>query len=74
LFSSLGADVQGTSPQRKKCLSNTKGERMREYLQFPKDPNRLSFGETAAQNIRGIILAMLAVLVPLVVLAMIIGR
>jgi hypothetical protein len=46
---------------------------MREHLQLPNDPNRLSSGETAAQNFRGIILAMLSVLVPLVVLSMIIG-
>jgi hypothetical protein len=58
----------------KQRLSFTQKEfDMREYIQFPKDPNRLSFGETAAQNIRGIILVMLAVLVPLVVLAMMIG-
>lgn len=46
---------------------------MREYLQLPNDPNRLPSGEAAAQNFRGIILGMLSALVPLVVLAIIIG-
>ena len=66
-------DTQALHRPKQRLHFTQKEIDMRDSMQYPKNPNYISFSEAATQNIRGVVLAMLAVLVPLVVLAMIIG-